>query len=233
MLKKIIQYGIICLFFTGLCFSSCKKEEQKEKEFDEGVIKYKIEYLNYSKDNVLHNVLPETMTVAFKDNNTRLKIEGFFGIFKFSQISNKEKKINATLLKLLDKKYKYTESIDSMATGFKKMNNLDYTDTEETKEIAGYTCNKIIVHRQDSVNKTYPIYSTDQIQIDSPNINTPYLEIDDVLLEFIISLNDIKMKIKAIDVTAKNISDKIFTIPNGYKSLSEKKMKNKMKKFNK
>lgn len=192
---------------------------------DEGIIKYKIDYLDYDKNNILLNIMPEKMTVKFRDDNTRLEIESIYGVFRFAQISNKDKGLNITLIKIMDKKYKYEQDIDSIAAAFSSMRNLQYIPTNETKIITGYPCNKTLIRLNNADTAIeFPIYSTDEIAINQPNKNNPFYELNEVLLDFQLTLNDMRMRLTAKDVKKSNINKGEFIVPDDYKSVSKQEM---------
>lgn len=209
---------------------SCQTDEYNG--LDEGVITYKIEYLDYDENSIWLNILPETMTVAFKDGHTKLQIEGLFGIFRFSQITDRKEDEIATLLKILDKRYIYKEVLDSVATGFQAMENLSFQKTGEIKMIAGYECQQILVAAGDSVQQTFPIYYSNDIAINRPNIGTPFYQINEVLLEFQLSLNDIRMQLTATSVKEQPIATETFEIPAGYQPADRKEMEEIIRRFN-
>jgi len=61
------------------------------------------------------------MTVKFKNNNTINKIEGFSGIVSFTHIQNFRDRENITLVKVLNKKYKYVERLNDESLFFEKL----------------------------------------------------------------------------------------------------------------
>lgn len=217
------QAGLLLLVYLPFLFyTSCTKSE---KVVDEGIIKYEIDYMDYDKNNILLNIMPEKMTVKFQDDNTRLEIESIYGVFKFAQISNKGEGENITLLKIMDKKYKYEQDIDSIAAAFAGMRNLTYNKTPETKEIAGYPCQKAMVHMKRQGEKmTFPIYSTDEIFINQPNKNNPFSELNEVLMEFQLTLNDMRMRLKAKEVSNYDIKASDFKVPSDYKKVTKEEM---------
>lgn len=201
---------------------SCREEG---KVVDEGMIKYKIDYLDYDKSNILLNIMPEKMTVKFKDNNTRLEIESIYGVFRFAQISNKRKGLNITLLKIMDKKYKYLQNIDSIASAFKEMRNIDYQQTQTTQKIAGYKCKKVNVNiKTPDTTWQFPIYTTNEIAINQPNKNNPFHQLNEVLLEFRLTINDMRMRLTAEKIRKADIKKEEFVVPSDYKTVSGKEM---------
>ncbi len=201
---------------------SCREEGSVA---DEGMIKYKIDYLDYDKSNILLGIMPERMTVTFKDNSTRLEIKSVYGVFKFAQISNKREGINVTLLKILDKKYKYQQDIDSIAAAFESMRNLQLNMTGETKMIAGYECKKVnarINNKKHSME--FPVFSTNEIDINQPNKNNPFHELNEVLLEFQLTLKDIRMRLSATEIKKAKVEKSDFVVPDDYKEISKQEM---------
>jgi hypothetical protein len=88
--------------------------------------------------------------------------------------------------------------------------------------IAGFEANELILKRPGK--KDFSIYSTDEIDIESPNITTPYKEQDEVLLKFYTLLSKMEMVLTAEKYSEEEISTDIFFIPEGYKKVSRETM---------
>ena len=69
-----------------------------------------------------------------------------------------------------------------------------------------------------------PVFFTQEIGIKDPNSATPYQEIDGVLMEFYLTLSNLKMKLVAQNVYAKSVSDKKFDRQTDYLRISKPTM---------
>lgn len=201
----------------------------------EGEIVFNIEYLDSERKNPLIALLPKKMHTAFKDNSSYSLIEGYFGTFKIINIVNYKKKKAYSLFQILDKKYVYETDINNEAFGYSSMGTSNINFIDEQKIVAGYVCGKATVIFNNSINNysdTIDVFYTNDIKIENPNSNNPYSKIKGVLMEFTVNMTDINMKFTAEKVNSKNISQSIFNIPKGYKSVSKKELEKIIKKFN-
>ena len=221
MYMKIKAFVIIILIFTSL--SSCKKIQHKDR-IKEGYIEYDIEYLDDSLDSFMKGLLPKKMTIKFKNNNTINKIEGFSGIVSFTHIQNFRDKRNITLVKVLNKKYKYIEKNNNKSLFFEELPGMKIKLQDTTKVICGFKSQKAKIIIPDSDAEPFFIYYTNDIIINNVNAQTPFRSIEGVLLEFQIKLYGMPMKLTAVKIQEAKISSDDFKIPKGYNSINKKTM---------
>jgi len=162
-------------------------------------------------------MLPKKMVTTYKNNNYVYEIEGFFGLFVIRNIVNPKKTINNTQLAVLDKKFYFEGEMADPAVGFGMMPEMEVTYTGETKNIAGYNCEKAIIALKGDGDQSLEVFFTRDIPIENPNRTTPYRDIDGVLMEFYLQLHNIKMKLVANAVYEKKIPDDIFQKGDGYR----------------
>lgn len=218
---KIRLLAVIVLIFA--IFNSCKKIQHKDR-IREGFIEYKIEYLDDSLDSFMIGLLPKKMTIKFKNNNTINKIEGFSGIVSFTHIQNYKEKKNITLVKVLNKKYKYIENLSDESLFFEKLPGMKIELQDETKEICGFSSQKVKVIIPESHIDPFYIYFTKDIIINNVNAQTPFKTIDGVLLEFQMKVYDMNMKLTANNIESAEVSSAEFEIPDDYASINRKTM---------
>ncbi|HAF30002.1 MAG TPA: hypothetical protein DCG75_13255 [Bacteroidales bacterium] len=214
-------FVIIALIFT--LFNSCKKVQHKDR-IREGYIEYDIEYLDDSMDSFMKGLLPKKMTIKFKNNNTINKIEGFSGIVSFTHIQNFREKRNITLVKVLNKKYKYVEKLNDKSMFFEELPGMKIEVQDTSLEVCGFKSKKARITIPDSNVEPFYIYYTDDIIINNVNAQTPFKSIDGVLLEFKLKLYDMPMKLTARKIQEAEISSEDFEIPKGYESINKKTM---------
>ncbi|MCK5171338.1 MAG: hypothetical protein KAQ75_15780 [Bacteroidales bacterium] len=212
---------ITVLIFISL--NSCKEIQHKDR-IREGYIEYDIEYLDDSLDNFMKGLLPKKMTIKFKNNNTINKIEGFSGIVSFTHIQNFRDKRNITLVKVLNKKYKYIEKINDKSMFFEDLPGIKIELQDTAKVICGFKSHKAKIIIPDSNVEPFFIYYTDDIIINNVNAQTPFRSINGVLLEFQVKLYDMPMKLSAVKIQEAKISSDDFKIPKDYDSINKKTM---------
>lgn len=206
----------IFLFFILIAFYSCDKFGGS----DQGVITYELKYLEDEKDKPVISLLPTEMEFYYKNDNTCQKVEGWMSIFSIVGISDFKTGTKYALLKIMADKYMY-KSNGSTAFGYDEMKGKTIKFVDETKEIAGYKCKKAIVKYK---GDEFDVYYTDEINIKNPNWNNPYKEIKGVLMEYQISMFDIKTEIKAVKVENIEVDDNVFVVPDGYNEVTKQKM---------
>lgn len=224
---KLLISIVLISFFLYSCNNTFT-----EKKIDEGKIIFDIEYLDDEEDNYLIALLPSTMTLKFKDNNTISKIEGFFGAFRLVYISNLKEGKNYSLLRVMDQKYMYKADTVEQPFGYNQMLDISFKYLDDTTSIAGYFCNIAEAYCPAISDKPLMLYYTHDIDIASPNTNTPFKEIQGVLLGFQVRLSGINMKFIANEVVPEEIADEEFLIPDGYKIVSKKELEKVINSFN-
>lgn len=220
-----MKFRIFIFTFILLCtaFYSCK-ELQKRDRIKEGYIEYNIEYLDDTLDSFMISLLPKKMVIKFKDNNTINKIEGFSGIVSFTHIQNFQDQKNTTLVKIIDKKYKYVEKFNDSSLFFEELPGMKIEYIDEEKEICGFRSKRAKIILPDSTIEPFFIYYTDDIIISNVNAQTPFKSIKGVLLEFQVKFYDLNMKLTANKIEDTEISTDHFKIPNDYQNINRKTM---------
>ncbi|MBE9468478.1 MAG: hypothetical protein IMY72_09210 [Bacteroidetes bacterium] len=219
--SNIIKTTIIIILLTLI--NSCTVNE---KVFDEGVLEYKIEYLTNKKETPIVNLLPPSMYIKFKNNSTYTFIKGWMGVFSLSYISNSENETNTTLLKIMDKEYYYSSNFRDTNFVFDDLEGMNLQFTDDTKEILGYNCKKVIVTFQDEDKPPFEVYYTNEIKIKNLTLNTPFKNIDGVLMEFNIEMQKIPMRLTINKVKPAKVSDDVFYVPSSYIKVEKKRIQN-------
>lgn len=209
------------LLLSILLFSvfSCKESVKTNKNIEQGVIHYKIEYLNLGSDALILEVLPDRMSVFFNQNNSVRVIEDSFGIFRLTQINNSDEDSLFTMLKIWDKKYVCKSGIQNTENISLYMPQLQIQNTSEEKKIIGYDCEKVIA-RCISKNTSFDVYYTDKIKIKNANASTPYRSIDGVLLEYSIYINQFLLRLTAEKIESTTFPDEKIKVPDEYKTVT-------------
>lgn len=192
LMKKLP--GVLAVFLT-LCALSCENNT-RTNGITSGRIDYQITYLNNDLDKKTRNVLPSRMKLYFNEEQASNNIEGFMGMYKLNALTNFHTRKCSTLLKVFDKHYLFKGSRDEEMCCFDTMDDMEITETDELKMIAGFECRKAII-RLPATNKTFNIYYTDQITLKHPNATNPYRKIKGVLMEFELKLMHLNMRFTA------------------------------------
>lgn len=226
-----MKLRLLSLLLLSIILISCNSSSNK-KDISEGIIEYKIIYPKMDENDImLASMMPKNMNMKFKDNNTVSELKTGAGVFQTKFINqNKEKKL-IHLVKMVNSKYGLildsTEIYESYA---KKVDGMRIEKTQETKEIAGYTCYraKIIF---DHPENNFDIYYTNEIKISNPNWCTPFYEIDGVLMEYQLENYNILMRLTAENVVEADVEENEFTMPDDYEEITQAEMEEKFLDF--
>lgn len=208
------------LILIILSFWSCNSDLFSGK-LKEGVINYKVEYLDDENEKPIISMLPTEMTIKFKKGYSIQEVEGWMGVFRMAGIRHIKDESKTALLKILADKYLYSVKGGQDAFGFDPMKDKKIEYSTETKIIAGYNCKKATV-TWDTLK--FDVFYTEEIKIQDPNWNNPFGEIDGVMLQYQVDMFGIKTKITAESVENIDIDDEAFDIPDDYKNVSKKEI---------
>ncbi|MEQ8624030.1 MAG: DUF4412 domain-containing protein [Vicingaceae bacterium] len=180
--------GITCFYLTLFTFSC--SESTFDNRLNKGVIEYSISYPSIAEDNYMLDLMPKKMETSFYKGNFRSDIVAGMGLFKTSIISEKESNKLVHSVKMLNKKYSSSLSLEEIRDLNPNFKDIQITPINDTKEIAGYTCKAANVEVDGDSTWHFKIYYTDEININKPNRHTPYESISGVLMQYeIISYN--------------------------------------------
>lgn len=216
---------IILTVFTTILFVGCKNLILKD--LSEGYIEYSIEYDQDEPVSYGNKLRPSLMVVKFRDNNTVNKIESLSGAFSFAFIQDVEAHKTYTLIKLFNKKLVYEELIreGSYPFAYEEMPKFTIQHTDDTEEFLGVNCKKAIATFTDTLWYPFEILYTQDLSIENPNFNTPFEEIDGVMLKFSVIFFNQKMKIVANRIKAAKISEDEFKVPAYYENIDQETVK--------
>ena len=219
------RYFITISVFGLLLFSCIEKPKGYYQGISEGEILYNITYPQEIESHDFSFIYPKEMTLYFKDNYQRLSFKGSMGMYYFDFIYGDKHDTVFTLMKiaLMDKRLYATTYGENLLIFSEAPSNMELEITDETKEIAGTIAKKAVLKSPFSEISNIEAWYSDSISIKSPNQNTPFNQIQGVLLESEITYKDVKFIFKAHKITSKQMSDEIFKVPAEYKitSISE------------
>ncbi|MEO8761599.1 MAG: DUF4412 domain-containing protein [Bacteroidia bacterium] len=210
---------LICIILLSIFASSCKYANPKY--IDEGVIEYDAKPVD--ENNPMAGYAPSKMSVKFKKNLLAAEMSVKGGIFTTTFIFNPTKKTLTQLVKMLDLKQ---ACIENEADILKE--NKDYVlafeETGEKKEIAGYSCKKVIATMPDDPSVKFDVYYTDELNVSNPNENTPYSPLKGMLMQYRLKKLGLELEFVAKGVTKEKIADTDFELPAYYKVITLQEM---------
>jgi hypothetical protein len=218
--------GLSLVFFC-LSFLSCGNGEGdtiEEAPIKEGVISFKISY-PYYKDDFMVVLLPDVMTMEFKDNvykNTVTK----GGLFSTTIISDCNKKEMFMTLDFGSKQLFTKLNKDQVDTVLlKRFPVPDLLKVDNADSIAGLPCDKYMaVYKTLEDGYDCELYTSKKVAIKNSNWCNHFNQLDDVLLEYEASQYGLVMNFVADSVTEKKVADDAFIIPSGFKEVTLEQM---------
>lgn len=197
-----------------------------KKKITEGKISYDVSYDSITTRKYNPRLLPSSLTIEFKGNNTKTTIDALTGAISMSLIKNYDKQQYSTLIKFIGKKLQHTEPFDTshypaLYVTVPKLNII--IKNKESCELYGFNCEKISGYFEDSTNMFDIIYTND-IKISNPNSNTPFEQIDGVMLEFNLYLKPITMQLKMSSISKTKIPKSTFEVSEEYCNVDYKTM---------
>ena len=202
--RIVIVFMWFCSF---ILITGCDNQKESIAQNGEGVVNYKITYLeNNPYSNFM--ILPNETNLVFKDKRASF-VTSAMGVVQIVNILDFEKKeYTSLLINMFGENYAFTEKPEDIK---ELETNPEYliTPTEETKLIAGLECKKAIV--KDKTNNTeFDIYYYEKIKVylgDCPYKDFNYLlmEYQDVKQGMTIRLKAEKVDFSPVDTTLLNV----------------------------
>lgn len=217
-MKHKVIICLFCIILAGL--SGCK--ESALKSIDEGEIHYKIRYVD--RDAVLpDDLMPDNMIVKFKNDKILMEIMSPIGNNGVYNIIDPEQKQISTFFRIMGMKYYYVGTTEEVSPGIDPLPDMKIEYTDKVSRILDFECRKVIVTLPER-DLYYELWYTDEIDIDSPNLSSPFEAIDGVLMNFFFYMGDIIIEFDAEAIYLKDIPDKSFETKENYRRIDRKSM---------
>ncbi len=194
------------------------------KEF-KGIITYKISYNMPDMDPQMASMMPKIMTYYISGNMSKTEISS--SMFKNIHIIDAENQIVYDLYDMMGQKFYTKEGKEEIEDQIAKEDEPTLKFVDETKEIAGYECKKVIITiEEEGKSMTFNVYYAPKLGSKALNFNNSmFKDIDGALMEFEIIEGMGNMKMEAISVEKKKLKDSDFEIPEGYKETTKDEMR--------
>ena len=217
-MKRFLSFMMVAAIIMGLTSSALAKEFK-------GDISYKITYPGMEVDASMAAMMPKIAKLTIKGNMSKFEINmGQMG--SQIQIIDGDAKTITTVMSMMGQKFYYIETEDDISDELGENENVSVDIKDETKEIAGYECTKaVITVKEGGEEMLFTIYFTEEIGSSSMNIDNPYFkDIPGAMLEFEINTGGGTMKMEAISINKRNVSDDEFEVPEGYEEKTEEEV---------
>ncbi len=187
----------------------------------EGKITYAISYEELPAEAAaMESMLPKEMVFYLKDNKFAMVQDMMGG----SQTVVSDTKTNESFIKMnmMGQKIAITMSEDEIAEAAREAGTPEIKYFNDTKKIAGYTCNKATVSAEGSIVE---VWYTKEI---TGAMHKEFKSLDGFPLEYFTFQEGMKMKISATNVTKGDQPDNLFVIPEGYQKMTMEEFTNAM-----
>lgn len=226
--KRTLWGAVIMLSVVALVLVqySCEGEADQETArpaIKEGKLYYSITYPYYT-DDFMVVLLPDVMTMEFKDNvykNTVTK----GGLFTTTLISDCNKKELVLMLDFGSKRI-YTKLDSTLIKDYLQNYPVpDLLKIPTNDSLGGLHCSKYqAVYQKLEDGYDCEIYTSPEIAIKESNWCNPFSELPDVMMEYEVSQYGLVMRMKADSLVQESIKADAFTVPGEFKEVSLEQM---------
>jgi len=218
ILRTLLFVTLVALIATNV------SAQKKDKQF-KGIIVYEITYPKEDVGEEMKDMLPSKMTTYIL--GTKKKNELFSLMANQSEIVDAEAMTRTSLIDVMGQKFAILTTKEEIEKELAEAGEQTINYFDELKEIAGYMCTKAEIVTKDENEKetTVEIFFTNEIKNQKVLFEGEFRDIEGIPLEFVVHEERITMMFTAIEVTHGKVKDKDFDIPEGYKFVTEKELK--------
>ncbi len=193
-----------------------------------GRIIYTITYPGSNVDLAELQELPDRAVILTKNNLVRTELSGErAGLFQV-KISDGEKKETATMLEIIRENYVIRRDAQEIQNALRNMPQPELEFTNETREILGYTCHKVIARVTDDFGNEYEseIFYTPEIPGEAFNFDTPYHEIPGLMLLYEMRVGQLNIRYEAQSVRRRwFVGGRNFYVPRDYQPVTYEELR--------
>lgn len=216
---KNTRIAILLLMVFTLLSAPAIQAQKKGKAF-KGIVTYEISYPNTEIQPAMMAQLPKQIKTKILGNKTRVDMN--LGMMQQARISDGESGIATTLLDLMGQKFAIKQTREELEKerGEQSKPTIEYKN--ETKEIAGYKCQKVEIITGEGDDEVIAIaYVTDKIQSSAFQMDNQFEGLNGLLMEYDMNQNNLNMHFVATDVKKGGVSKKDFEVPETYKEVTQ------------
>jgi len=160
-------------------------------------------------------------TTKFTVKDSMIKTDMDLGMFKTTFITDANSKKATMLMDMMGNKYAVALSADDLKQQAASKPDYDVQYVDSTKVIAGHTCKKAIVSLKDKKSgaKSFTVWYDPTFVMPGGDQNV-YAKIKGIPLQYGMSQKGIDMELTCVLIDNKPVDASVFTIPDGYTSMS-------------
>lgn len=213
--------------FLGLALLlSTQQDAFAQKKLTEGVIIYDLKLEGAEDAGMMAAMMPTELTVKFKGSKSRSEFAT--GMSETVAITDaKDAKSTVVLLDIMGSKY--AMKVDEAKVAEQKAMMPDYEPviSKETKVIAGYKCNRVILINK-KTKEEVSIYYTPEIPYTENSFNAEFKVVPGMPMEYSTKLSQFKMTVTVREVKKEKVADTAFVIPAEYKVTTQEELMKEM-----
>lgn len=219
-MRNVKLLGLVALVITQMSCTS--KTNFFGKMISEGRIDYGVTFPLMEEDNVMRSILPDKMSIFFKDNKYNSEFNTYGGVFKNKVCIDTQQESYSQMLKIFKKRLAcdYTEL--DLQSLLRESPPFTIIKSARVDTLAGIPCKVAKGVFYDIDTPPIDIYYTDKIEIDNPNWCTPFAELDGFLLGYELNMFDMRMKLIAENLEEVKVDATDFEVDEDYKKVSYK-----------
>ena len=212
---------ILCLALSGAALLQwgCHQTDTP-KDFDEGRIEYQITYDEATRRSRNTMMLPSALTIDFKEENFRMRMEALSGAVAMSLIKDSEQAQYITAIKIFGRKVKNTQpAVAGQHTPlYATVPPLIVETPPVPCQFMGYNCQRVRA-RYEGTDTPFDIIYTDEICPLRTTADSPLEQIDGVMLQFRLYLKPLTLCLTAKRVVETDVDEALFSLPADYEEI--------------
>lgn len=225
-MKKIGITLLALVFALGIS----QKLNAQKKAFTGKVI-YKISFDMTGIPPEAKSMMPTTMAMYIGTDKVKTEIITVMG--NQSTILDMNDKTHTTLMDVMGQKLAIRDTYESLMEEMKNAPEFAIEVTDETKEIAGQSCKKVLLKKVKDGEEVVEgeLWLADGINL-HPDFyfNQPnYKDLRGLMMEYELDAgNNMKMKLTAVEVSGQKIKDSEFAVPTEYEVITRAELSKKL-----
>ncbi len=196
-----------------------------------GKIIYNISYPGSNVDLAELQQLPVKAVILTKNNLLRTELSGENSALFQIKVADGNTNEVSTMLEIMQEKYVIKKQNQEIQNALRNMPQPELEFTNETKEILGYSCRKVIARATDMSGIEYEseIYYTNDIPGAAFNFDLPYNEIPGLMLEYEIRVGQLNIRYEAQSINKRLfVGGRNFYVTRDYQPITYEELTQKL-----
>lgn len=218
--KVVIRFvSFFTVIVLGIFISGCGSDLLSSSK-EEGEIEFDTKGVDPSHP--LYSLAPSSALMKFKGDKVAIDMS-IMGMFNTTILADNKKKQLAQTVKFLDIKQACIEKENDILAE-NAQHELLFEETDESKEILGFKCYKVIASKKTEPNKKFDVWYTKELGNENANLLTPYAPVKGMLLDYRIERMGMELHFSAKKFNHVQVSDNSFEIPPTMKIVTRAEM---------